>query len=232
MRPKMAFLSLYVLSGFLIACASRHTPTTAPVQPTPPPLTPTTMVIPDISEKDAPMTDESTPQSPSPPPAATGGSMAGPPVQETSQAALDLFIPTTVQGDLDRSDDPIIVRARFVDINFDLLTRAEGPPGSQFSGGDVLRLNLFEDTSFTAVLDRVESRPPNAFTWVGHIEGVAHSQVTLAVEDEVMSGNITLPKTFYQVRYAGNGVHAIYQIDQSAFPSEEEPPLPVSPSQG
>jgi hypothetical protein len=44
-----------------------------------------------------------------------------------------------------------------------------------------------------------------------------------------MVGNITMPRAFYQVRYAGIGIHAIHEIDQSAFPNESDP-IPIESS--
>ena len=69
----------------------------------------------------------------------------------------------------------------------------------------------------------MEFNGSGSYTWIGYLDGIEQSQVTLVVKDEVMSGNITLSDVFYQVRYMGDGVHAIYRIDQSAFPSEKEP---------
>ena len=67
--------------------------------------------------------------------------------------------------------------------------------------------------------------------WVGHLEVIALSSVILVAEDEIMAGNISLPGGFYQVRYAGNGIHAIYQINQAAFPPEADPiPVDISPT--
>ena len=40
------------------------------------------------------------------------------------------------------------------------------------------------------------------------MRGAAPSQVTLVVEDSVLSGNVRVPQGSYQIRYAGNGLHA------------------------
>ncbi len=55
---------------------------------------------------------------------------------------------------------------------------------------------------------------------------IKHSQVILVVDDGIVAGNVTIPGALYQVRYIDNGVHAIYEINQSAFP-EEAPPIPI-----
>jgi hypothetical protein len=49
------------------------------------------------------------------------------------------------------------------------------------------------------------------------------SMVTLAVNDGVMAGTVHLPTDVYEISYAGNGVHTVAEIDQSAFPPEAEP---------
>ncbi len=63
-------------------------------------------------------------------------------------------------------------------------------------------------------------------TFLVCVKSIKHSQVILVVDDGIMASNITIPGAFYQVRYVDNGVHAIYEINQSAFP-EEAPPIPV-----
>jgi len=72
-------------------------------------------------------------------------------------------------------------------------------------------------------MDRVETRSKSGFTWLGHVKGTGASQVTLVVEKEVMAGNIRVPGAFYQVRYAGNKTHIIYQINAQAFPPDSAP---------
>jgi hypothetical protein len=137
-----------------------------------------------------------------------------------------LFIDVPVSADLSTMEDqakvdPTIVRSRHVHVSFDNLA------GKDFSeGASDIALNLFYDVYFTAVKDRMESRSENRYTWFGHIEGAEYSQVTLVVEDGTMAGNIRVDGRMFQVRYIGDGVHAIYEIDQSAFP-EELPPVPV-----
>jgi hypothetical protein len=118
-----------------------------------------------------------------------------------------LFSDATRPATVSLATDPTIVRARFVKIDLPLLVGAPRP----------LELNLFPDICFTAVPERTESSPPNKATWIGRVSGVPHSQVTLVLVDNVVAGNITLPGKLYQVRYVGNGVHAILEIDQRAF---------------
>jgi hypothetical protein len=129
-----------------------------------------------------------------------------------------LFTESTLGAREDATGDPTVVRARYVDPDLSLLDGAEV--------GAAVTVNLFEDATYRAILDRKEAALPEGYTWVGHLEGVEYSQVILTVGGGQVAGNITLPGALYQVRYVGDGVHAVYQIDQSAFPPEAEPVSP------
>ncbi|HLG29165.1 MAG TPA: M12 family metallo-peptidase [Candidatus Brocadiales bacterium] len=112
-------------------------------------------------------------------------------------------------------EDPAIVRKRYVQVNFDLLRKK-----------DSIAINLFEGLSFVGIKDRIETRSTDRYTWYGHIEGIEHSQIIIVVEDGNTSGDIVIPEGLYQIRSVGGGVHAIYEIDQSAFPPCADP-IPI-----
>jgi hypothetical protein len=124
-----------------------------------------------------------------------------------------------------KSGEATVERTRLVEVNFDQLIAPDGTPHSPQPDG-ILILNLFEDVTHTAVLERVDSNPGGGFTWLGHLQDVPWSQVTLVVHEGVMVGNVISPEGIFQVRYAGEGIHAVSEIDQSAFPPEMDP-VPV-----
>jgi len=140
-----------------------------------------------------------------------------------NQAGTDLFTDAVVERAPNIANVPTVVRARFVEINLDLLGGAGGRLQTRPDVADVLRMNLFEDVAFTAVLDRTEPNPSGSLSWIGHLEGIAYSVVNLVVKDGIVAGSIAMPGAFYQVRYTGDGVHAVQEIDQAAFPPELEP---------
>ncbi len=147
---------------------------------------------------------------------------AAPPAQ-----APDLFSPTNAQNDTNPAEtDPTIVRSRFVEVNFDTLTGLDSGPGGQFIGENTLRLNLFDDVVFTAVLDQLKTNNSGSQTWIGHLEGQEDSEVILVFKDGVLVGNIVPVEGFYQVRYHSDNIHSIRQINQLAFPPEAEPVIP------
>ena len=147
----------------------------------------------------------------------------------------ELFINVPISMELyarqeKEKQDPTIIRSRYVRVKFDLLTKSEEPPAETPQSGSIQKnpivLNLFDDVSFTAIKDRIEVRSEGRYTWYGHIDGIKHSQVILAVEDGSMAGDISVSGDLYEIRPIGEGIHAIYEIDQSAFPPDAEP-IPV-----
>jgi predicted 3-demethylubiquinone-9 3-methyltransferase (glyoxalase superfamily) len=156
-----------------------------------------------------------------------GSSVVAGPVAQTGD---ELFADVAVGSGLAATDDPTIVRTRFVDVNLGLLAGAGDRSGEASGVADVLTLNLFEDVTLTALCDHVEANPSGSFSWIGHLQGVEYGQVILVVRGEMVMGDVSMPGAFYQVRYAGGGVHAIHEIDQTAFPPEL-PPIPVEAPQ-
>lgn len=123
-----------------------------------------------------------------------------------------LFAETNQKPSANLSGDKAVVRTHYVSVNIALFRTATGPEGVKR-----LTLNLFPDVNVTAVLDRVDKPGSSGFVWVGHVDGAPNSQVTLSVQDDVMMGTVAIPDKQYQVRFAGNGVHAVNQINQAAF---------------
>ena len=137
-----------------------------------------------------------------------------------------LFTPLTIEPDLPFNRWPATAtRQRLVRINLDQLRPPAKAP-AQEAGFEPVYLNLFDDVSLTTRLNPPERTPSGGRLWVGTIEGVPHSEVTLVLEEEVLSGNITVPGAFYQVRLVGDRVHAVREIDQRVFPPEKDP-IPV-----
>src|SRR5262249_32308081 len=107
--------------------------------------------------------------------------------------------------------DPAILRARYVTVRFALLG---SPPGA----AETLDLNPFPAISLTAVRDDVvPTSSGQGYVWLGHVLAPEPNRVALVVEDGVMAGNVRAGNAFYQVRYAGEGIHLVYEIDPRAF---------------
>ncbi len=130
-----------------------------------------------------------------------------------------LFTHITIADGADLFDSPTIVRTRFVVPDFDQVSGTD-------DASDVLVLNLFEDANFIAILDYTKLNPSGSLSWMGRLEGVEYSSVALVVRDGMMLGSVNMPGALYQIRYAGDGVHIIHEMNSAAFPRELEP-IPV-----
>jgi hypothetical protein len=141
-------------------------------------------------------------------------------VLRAQQSPAGLFIDAPGQPARDQSNNPTVMRSRPVTIRFDALTDASAADAETVPRSTLV-LNLFDDASYTAVLDRIDPAA-EGFIWVGHIPGVDLSTVTLALVDTVMAGSVVMPGAVYAIRNSGGAVHEVSQIDQSKFSTGTE----------
>ena len=139
-----------------------------------------------------------------------------------------------VTASLDRS----VMRSRLVSLDTAKLPNPGVRPLT--AREPALSLELFPDVFIVAVFDRFDPNT-SGVTWVGHVENVPGSAVTLVYSNRLMQGSIVMPNGVFQIRPAPEDVraanrqangeaHVIAQIDQSAFPREAEPLIPtISP---
>lgn len=136
---------------------------------------------------------------------------------------LDLF--ADVAGDHQMARTQAVsretTRTRHVRVNL------QGLNAAQLKKGDSLPLNLFSDAEFKATIKQVDQLGPDKTAYVGRLSGIQLSTVNMVVEGGVMMANVVHPGGVYQIRYAGNGLHDISEVDQSSLPPEGDP-LPVT----
>jgi len=89
---------------------------------------------------------------------------------------------------------------------------------------DTLTVELFDDTTVTAKLDRIE-KINNHQSWVGHIEGQENdSEVFLSIRGQAMMGTITLADgRMFEIVYVGNKTHVVRQIDPNKTAPHSHP---------
>jgi hypothetical protein len=121
---------------------------------------------------------------------------------------------------------PTIVRNRYVDVNFAQLATAARTAAGQASALQMdlfpFISELFPGISLTVVGQRAEpTRSGQGTIWYGKVVGEPDSMVILVVEGNVLVGNIHAGKGFYQIRYAGDGVHMIQQVNSLLYPDEQ-----------
>ena len=118
---------------------------------------------------------------------------------------------------------PPSVRVRAVRVDLNLIGGAYGTlaPVSR------LRLNLFRETDFVAVLQRFE-RTGSGYAWVGTVEGEPLSSVILVTVDRTVSGSVTVPGRTYAIR-AADGVGTVSEIEERLLPEGDDDAIPAPP---
>jgi hypothetical protein len=141
-----------------------------------------------------------------------------PSVSLYSQTQRPLLRPTTRTGTVSPQRDETIIRSQNILVNIQVLRSKDNQR---------ISLPLFDRTTLTLVRERQESVSKRGFVWYGKVAGQPDSSVVISTVGEVVVGNImTADGKTYQIRYTGNGVHSLRQIDQSKFPREAQPIKP------
>ncbi|MDE0126003.1 MAG: hypothetical protein OXN97_15650 [Bryobacterales bacterium] len=126
--------------------------------------------------------------------------------------------------------DLVTVRRRLVSIDFGQFTPAVDVAGAASGGpsaSGVLPLNLFDDVSFTGIVERVAPTFSGGYSLSGRLSGVEMGTMTLVVNGTVVAGTVRTPEAVYRIRPdPAGGLHVVSQIDPSRLP-----PLgvPISP---
>lgn len=89
-----------------------------------------------------------------------------------------------------------------------------------------ISMRLFGNTTIILNRSSVEQQK-DGLIWKGAIANQRGSSATFIVVGDVVTGNIlTSGRTMYQIRYLGNGVHSLQEIDRTKFRPEAEPTEP------
>src|SRR4029453_18297898 len=94
--------------------------------------------------------------------------------------------------------DPTFIRSRFMAIDVNGLP---GPTDRRLLREPPNTLRLFPDVTIVGTFDRYDPNP-DGMTWVGHVEGVPASFITLVYSGGLMAGSIVTPDALYQIRPA------------------------------
>lgn len=157
---------------------------------------------------------------------ATVSPPAAPPLSPFAPVALAAPVIADVP-----QDDPTIVRARYVTIDFDAFT---GAGAAASDAQRLVTLDLFPNESIVAVFDRFDPNTTGV-TWVGHVQNLPLSTVTLVYSQGFMSGTVAAGLQVFSIRPAaedvrqanpqpgGEALHVIAEVDQSKFLPEAQP---------
>jgi len=122
---------------------------------------------------------------------------------------------------------PEVIRSRYVTINFDLFPDLNVEDDDQTNVGNILKLNLFDDTDYIAAHEQ-GILVAGSQSWIGNIEGERYDRVILVYKDGKMAGTVQTSEGNYRIRFAGENLHVIEELAMSAFPPEADP-IPISP---
>jgi hypothetical protein len=119
-----------------------------------------------------------------------------------------IFLPTDRPGSVDPGPSPAVRRLRRVEVD-------RTPAAS--SAAHRITLNLFPDVCVTADRERATDLGGGRVQWEGRVRGAPPGTVTLIIDATLMVGTARIGRDVYEIRYLGDGVHAVAELEPSAF---------------
>ena len=93
---------------------------------------------------------------------------------------------------------------------------------------DRIELTLFDDVQLTA-RRMARSHPRKGSTvWHGTLESPHKGDVTLAMVDGVLSGNLTADGRMFEIGFSADGLHVVRELNPALFPTEDPPHEPFA----
>jgi hypothetical protein len=130
-----------------------------------------------------------------------------------------IFMDTARSGTVDPGSPRTARRLRRVEIDLGRLFPGGLSPAAGRAAASIT-LNLFPDVCVTAERDKATDLADGKVEWIGHAKGAAADKAILVVDGAVMVGTVSIGGRTFQIRYLGDGVHAVIAVDQSAFPRD------------
>lgn len=140
-----------------------------------------------------------------------------------------LFLKAVIEKDVNKPPSPMVIRLRYDKINLHALSQPNACFEEVYT--EKVILNLFPEISYTAINRAIHFRAKHDFTWIGTLEGLPFSDVTLVVNGDNVTGNINAEGTVYWLRPSVNHIHLIAETNPSAFPLGSSQNHPVSKKQ-
>jgi hypothetical protein len=139
---------------------------------------------------------------------------AGVPKQASNQNLPQLFA-SAPAGLEPAKVYPEEVRARALVIDPALLA----DDGSSLSGTQRFIINLFDDVSFVAEVDRADVQEPGRFTLNGHLEGVDGSYFILTYSLGTLSATVSHPsRGYYEIEPTGDATLKVSEFEPGKLP--------------
>jgi len=128
-----------------------------------------------------------------------------------------IFADTPREGTVDPGSSRTVRRFRRVEVDFGRVLPGGAPP-SAARVANTLTLNLFPDVCVTAALEQAADLAPGKVQWIGRVP--PNGKAILIIDDRLMVGTVTMGREVFQISYLGDGVQAVLDIEQSAFPRD------------
>jgi hypothetical protein len=143
--------------------------------------------------------------------------MASRTIRESCEAGI--FSDTSRHGTVDPGSPRTVRRLRRVEVDMGRLFPGGLPPAAA-RAADRVMLNLFADVCVVATREQATDLGPGKVQWVGRVQGTPPGTATLVIDDALAVGTVTIDRRVFRISYVGDGVHAVAEIDQSAFPRD------------
>lgn len=139
-----------------------------------------------------------------------------PPLPDVAANNNPLFEASNMILSLEAIQQHQAVRSRAVTINMGALA----PATNAFNSAQALTthsitLNLFDDVTLQADLERLEARmtDDSGYVWVGRIQNEPLSDVVLVVGDNQITGSVLIPGRTFTIRPIAAGQHAVIEVN-------------------
>ncbi len=85
--------------------------------------------------------------------------------------------------------------------------------------GSRINLNVSEGNNLRMTVTRIERRPDDTFSIRGTLDGIPHSSVLMAIQEDALATDITAPtlQLHYKTRYIRDGIHLVCNIDDMLY---------------
>lgn len=130
----------------------------------------------------------------------------------------------------DTVEPGVVIRERTVQLNSSVLSNQVMDRSLDAKPGPI-NIPLFDDISINVVTEELDTLETGLTNWIGHTEKSDFTNFIFIVDDNKLTGNVTVGNRFFSIRPSEDGLHNIAEIDRNAFPEEldsEEPQFDAS----
>ena len=118
-----------------------------------------------------------------------------------------------------------VARSRTVTLDLSVLQKMRG--SSSAKQQQTVRIAFFEDAALRVEISRTERFGKTGTAYLGKVAGEALSSVVIVEENGVVSGNINVGASKYEIRNVGEAGHVMRQINIAALPPDHSAPMPA-----